>query len=236
MKRMFAMGIYLTYLVLCVGVLAAGAVISSTRVPNFKPLQITPGNNAAKRYYVPVADNRIVSIDNIGLCSGFLIGPDLVATAGHCVQYPEMPILVSFIDGNPEVAEIIAAEFSTITDYALLRVKTDNRGSFPFSLNSPESEAAIYRVGYESSSFSEQRQYKGVFTGLSYSTSGLYYTAALPSMFGASGSAVFNDSGAVIGIVSRVRTAPEQEVLPLTYITPITFLIQKLPLTGGEIE
>lgn len=97
----------------------------------------------------------------LGFCSSYLIGPDLVATAGHCFKSTlceETAFVFDFYQGGAsedvsaiprsnvyQCAELVARQYDSVHDYALVRLDRPVTGRTPFRLQS-ESPAVGARV------------------------------------------------------------------------------------------
>lgn len=150
-------------------------------------------------------------------CSGFLVGEDLVATAGHCVSIRDCKnkaVVFGFQYRRPEqdptaieahdvytCAEVVANELTGAQDYALIRLDRPVKGYRPLALSRRPAEAGgdLFVIGHPS----------GIPAKLAggakvrMSTQG-YFKANLDTFGGNSGSAVFDaQSLEVLGILVR---------------------------------
>ncbi|WP_413613472.1 trypsin-like serine peptidase [Bdellovibrio sp. HCB-110] len=150
-------------------------------------------------------------------CSGSLVGDDLIATAGHCVSNSDCS-KYAFVFGfkmadaktAPESVsasevynckEIVAREYTSAQDYALVRLDRPVRGHRPLTLQQTPVQPgdAIYVVGHPSGLPTKYADGAGV-----RSQQGTYFQANLDTYGGNSGSAVFNArTNEVVGILVR---------------------------------
>lgn len=150
-------------------------------------------------------------------CSGVLVGADLIATAGHCINTSTCS-KYSFVFGfhmiNENVAqeliptsdiynckEVVAREYSTGVDYALVRLDREVTGHRVLSLQQAPVQAGdeIYVVGHPSglpTKIADGAQVRAQFNG--------YFSTNLDTYGGNSGSAVFNaQTNEIVGILVR---------------------------------
>ncbi|MBI4248979.1 MAG: trypsin-like peptidase domain-containing protein [Elusimicrobia bacterium] len=162
-------------------------------------------------------------------CSGSLVGPDLVMTAGHCVRSQEACAGAKFVFGfgvgkagiypaavpAEEVygcAQLVARqeEYSG-ADWALVRLERKVPNHAPLKLNRTgklEKETKIFVIGHPAGL---PTKVAGGATVRDPSPKG-YFVANLDTYGGNSGSAVFNAAnGRVEGILVRGETDYEQE-------------------------
>ena len=153
-------------------------------------------------------------------CSGFLVGDDLIATAGHCVSSSDCK-KYAFVFGfkmlnqtqvqdsiaNSEVyncKEIVAHEYTDEVDYALVRLDRPVRGHRVLKLqqNPADLGEEIYVVGHPSGLPTKVAQGASV-----REQNGQFFVANLDTYGGNSGSAVFNEkTSEVVGILVRGAT------------------------------
>ncbi|WP_413570662.1 trypsin-like serine peptidase [Bdellovibrio sp. HCB117] len=150
-------------------------------------------------------------------CSGSLVGEDLIATAGHCISSSDCS-RYAFVFGYkmtdaktaPETLpegevygckEIVAREYTSAQDYALVRLDRPVRGHRVLSLAQSAAQPgdAIYVVGHPSglpTKVADGAQVRA--------QQGAYFTSNLDTYGGNSGSAVFNArTHEVVGILVR---------------------------------
>lgn len=154
---------------------------------------------------------------NAALCSGFLVGPDLLATAGHCVSEGECSSNAFVFDykmadaktapttaANDNVyfcKEVVARELTRQQDYALVRLDRPVVGRQPLTMASTPAVAGdqLVMVGHPSGlptkiagGATVRKLEKG------------FFVANTDSYGGNSGSAVFNSQTLeVVGILVR---------------------------------
>ncbi len=93
------------------------AISTAAMIPNYSLKQnkygdyVAEGNTLQKRMNV-CSTERFAQQLSIGICSGFLIAPDLVVTAGHCMTKPDY-----------------CKNFKWVFDFALLGPNFENRTS-----------------------------------------------------------------------------------------------------------
>jgi hypothetical protein len=151
------------------------------------------------------------------ICSGSLVGDDLIATAGHCINASNCKDH-SFVFGFKMVAtnqaqekisatevykckDVVAHEYGNGADYALVRLDRPVRGHRVLNLqqNPVSTGDQIYVVGHPSglptkvTDGATVREQKGAF-----------FVSNLDTYGGNSGSAVFNDkTNEIVGILVR---------------------------------
>ena len=154
-----------------------------------------------------------------GLCSGFLVGPDIIATTGHCVEcscdLSDLAVVFGFVmqDANTPVLSIpaqdvyfvrdIVAMQTGLPDWALLQLDRKVVGHTPLPMRR-KSEVIDYQslvaVGYP---MGIPRKYDLV-GSVQENTAVTYFQADLDVYEGSSGSAVLNrDTMKVEGFVVR---------------------------------
>lgn len=110
-------------------------------------------------------DERFFDQPTAPFCTAFMVGPDLIATAGHCITFEaldDLRIVFGFemIDANtpvtsvgPErvyrIADVVVARDDLFTDYAILRVDRliVSPGAVPLPLQTDSKIASDTRVG-----------------------------------------------------------------------------------------
>src|SRR5690606_16445756 len=138
-------------------------------------------------------------------CSASLVGEDLIATAGHCVsaancgsyryifgfrmQNAAIPNNVFPADDVYQCKEVVAREYTSYQDYALIRLDRPVVGRRALALQQTPSQPgdAIYVVGHPSGLPTKVADGAVVRSQL-----GTYFTSNLDTYGGNSGSAVFN--------------------------------------------
>ncbi len=142
-------------------------------------------------------------------CSGFLIGPDTVVTAGHCIRnsfncenvrlvfdyhYADAASAPTSIDKNNvyQCLEVVHTQANALTgsDFAILKLKRKVEDRFPLPIRSNgdiEDNSSLSVIGYPSGlplKIAHQGQLRRLETS--------YFVASLDTYGGNSGSAVFN--------------------------------------------
>lgn len=153
-------------------------------------------------------------------CSGSLVGEDLIATAGHCISSSDCSSY-AFVFGfrmtdaktAPESVpaddvykckEIVAREYTSAQDYALVKLDRPVRGHRVLTLQQTpvQSGDGIYVVGHPSGLPTKVADGAVVRNQL-----GTYFNSNLDTYGGNSGSAVFNSrTNEVVGILVRGAT------------------------------
>lgn len=146
-----------------------------------------------------------------GWCSGFLVAPDIIATAGHCecsINCSEMAFVFGFIvpDCNePNIAVLTVAESEVYycseviisetgnPDWALIRLDREVTGHSPLSIRREgkvSNDQELIVIGYP---FGLPRKYDDGAT-VRDNTPWAYFLANLDTYMGSSGGPVFNAS------------------------------------------
>lgn len=158
-------------------------------------------------------------------CSGFLVAPDLLVTAGHCIRsmgdcrsykwvfdfakteanQSEYNVAKSSVYGCKEIVER-ALDRSTSDDFALIRLDRAVTDREPLEYRKEgkiADNASILVIGHPTGLPTKISDGANVRTN----TNGYYFVANLDTYGGNSGSAVFNaETGAVEGILVRGET------------------------------
>lgn len=166
---------------------------------------------------------RFTEQPNAGMCSGFLVGPDLIVTAGHCVAIPDFCEKFDWVfdfkvDAETKTAGIDVKEENVYTckkvishalstglglDYALVQLDRKVKGREALSLRTSGMvavKAPLVVIGSPSGLPLKVSGGAAVRT----STHPFYFAANLDTFQGNSGSAVFNaETGVVEGILVR---------------------------------
>jgi hypothetical protein len=165
-------------------------------------------------------DEPFYSQPNAAFCSAFLVAPDMVATAGHCVSSSDCSTVAFIFDyamknatvAPVEVAEedvyfckaIVKRELTNQQDYSLVQLDRPVAGHDPLKLASTPAQANddVFVVGHPSglptkiAGGAEVRKQNGAF-----------FTSNLDTYGGNSGSAVFNAKTLEVeGILVRGET------------------------------
>ncbi len=179
---------------------------------------ITKINARSFKQVFGVCANEPYSSEPVGaMCSAFLVGTDLIATAGHCVSSESCPE-TSFVftyrmsSQNQAPAEVKSSEVYRCTevldreqtanqDYALVRVDRPVSGHQILSLakSAPLAGDNLFVVGHPSgipTKVAGGASVRDVYNG--------YFRANLDTYGGNSGSAVFNEATLeVVGVLVR---------------------------------
>lgn len=149
-------------------------------------------------------------------CSGFLVGPDLIATAGHCiaasgcsdVSFVFGYRMTSAISSTSQVPaghvynckEVISHEDTSLQDYALVRVDRVVTNAKPLKLSSTPvmKDDKLLMIGHPAG-----LPVKIADEAVARESREGYFVASTDSYGGNSGSAVFNRAGEVVGILVR---------------------------------
>ncbi len=149
-------------------------------------------------------------------CTGFLVAPDLIATAGHCINAggcPAKAIILNYqINENNEAPyttknenifyckEVLRREVSEEQDYALVRLDRAVINISPLSLatTSPNVGDALFTIGHPSGL---PKKISAGATVLEVKTN--YLKTNTDSYGGSSGSPLFNQHNQVVGILVR---------------------------------
>lgn len=162
-------------------------------------------------------DEPFYSQPNAAMCSGFLVGPDLLATAGHCISDFDCSsnafvfnYKMSGPGMNPTSAsaadvyackKVIARELTRKQDYALVQLDRPVVGHAPLSLSQTPAKQgdALVMIGHPSGLPTKIAGGASVRKGEEG-----YFVANTDSYGGNSGSAVFNaTTQEVVGILVR---------------------------------
>lgn len=157
-------------------------------------------------------------------CSGFMVGPDLIATAGHCVedeidlsatrfvfgfgmQDASTPVTLFPADQVYTGIEIVGRELTWSNDYAVIRVDRPitAQGAVPFEIRRDGVVPIGENVGVIGHPYGLPMKVAfGDNTEVKDNTPEYYFTANLDAAGGNSGSPVINaDTGVVEGILVR---------------------------------
>lgn len=159
----------------------------------------------------------------IGFCSGFLVAPDVIATAGHCIDAPDVAIIFGFDQFGPGLgapdefdparvpeaqvyfaSQIMDRKFAGELDYAVVRLDREVSGREPLAIRRAGEVAAsdpLLLIGH------------GIDLPKKFDAGGrvqdpllahAYFTANLDAFGGSSGAPVMNlATGVVEGILVR---------------------------------
>lgn len=148
-------------------------------------------------------------------CSGFLVGEDIVVTAGHCIKTKEEMLQKAFVFGfkmtNASTpvnkvsvdnvyypVEIISRVLTSGADYCVVRLDRKVKGVKPMVLAKENAKVgdSIYVLGHPSGL---PLKYADDAKVISVTTT--YFSASLDTYGGNSGSPVFNNNHEVVGIL-----------------------------------
>ena len=155
-------------------------------------------------------------------CSGFLVAPDIVVTAGHCVRpdnYMDIKVVFNFkIKGTYSynivtsaknvygIKEIIARKLDekTLSDFAVIRLDRPVTGVAPVKVSKESVKLwdYVYVLGHPCGlpmKFAPHGKVESTWNGV-------YFIASLDTYGGNSGSPVFNKNHEVAGILVRGET------------------------------
>lgn len=195
---------------------------TAAQVPNERISQSDSGHVLSGKsladYMNVCADEKFAAQPSVANCSGFLVAPDIIATAGHCYERKGMCENYSWVfeykksekdqttysvgrDDVYRCQEVLEYGFDVFEyDYALIRLDRPVAGRKPLKLQpKPELGESLVIIGHPS--------------GLPQKTAGgakimtiseTEFTANIDSFGVNSGSAVFNEkTGAVVGILVK---------------------------------
>lgn len=164
------------------------------------------------------SEERFFNQPTLSDCSGFLVGEDLVVTAGHCILSAKSCNSFYFVfdykmdnahvgpkfssyDDVYSCKKIVERKLNDVTDYALIRLNRPVKNRQPLRLQTRPAQVgdAVYTIGYPSGL--PTKVVNSATVRASYSE---YFVANLDAFGGNSGSAVFNEAtNEVIGILVR---------------------------------
>lgn len=169
-----------------------------------------------KQRYGLCESEPFVNQNSGAFCSGFLVGPDLIATAGHCISSSECSD-VSFVFGYRMTSstsdtsqvpannvyrckEVLSREETRRQDYALVRIDRVVQGAKVLSLAKTSVQVGddLTLIGHPSGlpvKIADGAKVRKNEEG--------FFVATTDSYGGNSGSAVFNKAGEVVGILVR---------------------------------
>ena len=164
-------------------------------------------------------DEPFWSQPTAAFCSGFLVGEDLVATAGHCINANScggISLVFGFkmIDAHTAVTEVdanevyhckeVVARAETVgADYSLIRLNRPVKNHSPLKMAThvPKENDSMTVIGHPSGLPTKIAGGAIVRNSLDE-----YFVSNLDTYGGNSGSAVFNANGEVQGILVRGET------------------------------
>lgn len=195
---------------------------TAAQIPNERILPSANGfelvGKSLSDYIGICTDERFASQPSIANCSGFLVAPDIMATAGHCYERKGMCENYSWVFGYKKDSldqktfevgeddvyrckEILEYGFDVFTiDYALIRLDRPVKGRTPLKLQAqPKIGESLVIIGHPSGL--PQKTAGGAKV---MSISETEFTGNVDAFGVNSGSAVFNErTGAVMGILVK---------------------------------
>lgn len=200
---------------------STAAMISSSSLTKSEDGQIKIGGKSFQSRMGMCADEAFVKQLSAANCSGFLVGEDLLVTAGHCIRSEADCARYSWVfdfrvENDEQTSHTVAAssvykcsaiierslDRSTQDDYALIKLErkvTDREPLQYRTSGSVEVGDELVVIGHPSgipTKIADGAEVKG--------QNSVYFTANLDTYGGNSGSAVFNSTTGVIeGILVR---------------------------------
>ncbi len=212
----------------CLAMLAAVTHILFAPVPPF-PERL---QDAVQVRDVVQVQAGSIEAKSIGRCSGFIVKPNVVVTARHCVG--RNPLLVSFSSAPPSVPATVLSQSEGEEDWAILSVKTPFSDAPPAKIqtkvpNRGDRLAAIGYPGNALSSIAVQFLSIGVF--LTFDSRHKVYWVGKVVYPGESGSPIFTDEGAIIGLAKQAYLygGEGHPATGLTIVEPAAHWIEAIP-------
>jgi len=172
--------------------------------------------NSTSTYNNVCKDEPFYNQRTLANCSGFLVGKDLIATAGHCAKYwfdcdhyrwvrnyNDVTLVMDNADIY-ECKEIVKQVLSNGLDYAIIRLKREVTEVEPLKLQEREvvEKDELFVIGHPAGlplKVADGARVREIFE--------YYFSANLDTYGGNSGSAVFNmNTNEVVGILVRGET------------------------------
>lgn len=151
--------------------------------------------------------SQIVQLNADGsLCSGFVVGHDLIATAGHCMRERAAVQEIVYIDGKRAPYQILGYHFDGVgfEDWALVSAPTYNIKAYEIEPEGGRPGTGIVHVGHP---LGEEKQ--TVVYGFVLLRFLDHLLLASPAIQGESGSPVLDSNNHVVGIVTQtLRPVP----------------------------
>lgn len=163
-------------------------------------------------------DEPFVDQPSVGRCTGVLVAPDLIATAGHCVACTpsfDMAVVFGYVmqDANSPVVTVSADDVYWVAgvvsyqmgypDWGLIRLDREVTGRMPLSLRRMGQVAGEQRLLMVGHPWGVPRKYDAGAT-VQDNSEPTFFQANLDSARGSSGSPVVNvDSMVVEGLLTR---------------------------------
>lgn len=145
--------------------------------------------------------SQIVQLNSDGsLCSGFVVGHDLIATAGHCIHEGAQVQEIVYIDGHRAEYQIIGYHFDGVgyEDWALVSAPTYNIQAYEIDPVGGRPGTGIVHIGHP---LGDEKQY--VVYGIVLVRFLDHLFLASPAIQGESGSPVLDANNRVVGIVTQ---------------------------------
>ncbi|MBC7778455.1 MAG: trypsin-like peptidase domain-containing protein [Phycisphaerae bacterium] len=192
--------------------------------PNWENIGCFPEADIRRQVARSVCMLVMVHGDHVSTCTGTLIAPDLVISAGHCVTSPntEVPtasVIFDYETGcggekpvgyNPVVCKVLRhVKYGTLagssTDYILLQIKTPPEGLgipvIPFRNSLPAIGEQVFGVHHPNGAVKKiSRRHTEYATVFSNSP---YVSVSLDVAGGSSGSGLFDTAGRFLGVLSN---------------------------------
>lgn len=134
-------------------------------------------------------------------CTGFIVGSNLVATAGHCVHLTAPIQEIRYIDGYVAPYKVLGYHYRpplSDEDWALLRADTHGFDAYELDPNGAQAGQFIVHIGHPEG---VPEQYA---VGGTILHNGLTFLGLLsPAIEGESGSPIINTAGRVVGILTQ---------------------------------
>ncbi len=129
---------------------ATAIVANRSRFESAGPALVAVSASTLGERHSLCSNERFVDEPVLGFCSAFLIGPDLVATAGHCFKdtlCEQMAFVFDFYKGGSSenvgaiparnvytCSELVARQYGDELDYAVVRLDRPTVGRTPFTM------------------------------------------------------------------------------------------------------
>ncbi len=194
---------------------------------------VCPPNDGAmppkKSRYVEANNNEAVVYVTTyckHMCSGFVVGKDLVMTAAHCVEEDDV-FTVHFKDGHTALSKVVdqGSSVFVLRDWAILKVDTKLIKPLKFADSVETSSDGLDLTYGGINKNREPHQYPVTIAGITMDRMGLPTLEVHgPIDHGDSGSAIVNLKGEVVGMASRISRTD----MYLSWAVPVLELKQAL--------
>jgi S1-C subfamily serine protease len=154
-----------------------------------------------------------------GTCSGTVIAPHTVLTAEHCltgthtlaIDSKPVEVVKVVLDHRDHALVIVSATFSHWSNIAKLSKLSpqDNLGNTVFIIGNPGSLRDMYRKGYVS--------------GVQVIDGKAWTLIDLNGFYGDSGSALFDESGNIVGVISVLYQQTDNGYIKFMGMLPLAF-------------